>query len=152
MGFNPYQGGVWQPNAQQYYNNQYTAYPQQNGIQSYPYNGTIPTYNGAMPNMQRSGRTNVIRVSGPESAKSYPMGPGDVMVMFDESNAVFYFVTADDSGFKSMETCDFFIREKSKEAAPQTSAVPTDTFATKEDLDAIGGRIGNIEKMLEGLM
>ena len=148
MPFNPYQGGIWQPSAQQYYNQYAPQYSQ----------GQMPqqTYNGTWSHLQNGGKTNVIRVAGPESAKAYPMGPGDVMVMFDDSNAVFYFVTADDSGFKSMDTCDFFVRKKPSDAEPLPGNAPSSEFASVKDLDAleerIDGRLGNIEKMLEGLM
>lgn len=149
-GFNPYNSGAWTPGGplQQQYFSPY-QYPQQSMPPGY-------TYSGTGSHLQSGPRSNILRVTGPESAKAYPMSPGDKVVLFDENEAVFYHLSADDSGFKSMRTFEF--SEKAPdviEVPPQTDAVESPDLATKEDLGSIEKEISEIKKMLkefEGLV
>ena len=152
-GFNPYQGGAWTPNGplQNQYFNPY-QYPQQSAV---------PTYSGTGSHLYgRQPRNNMPRVSGPESAKAYPMNPGDEIVVFDANEPVFYFLSADDSGFKQMKTFEF--QEKAPDVLdvqPQTGMADLPDLVTKDDFDDLkkqvatfSSNLSELKEMLEGLV
>ena len=136
-GFNQYTPGGYMPPATQYYS---------------PY----PNYQGRAPAMGYSQQlqtpqTNLLRVSGPESAKSYPMGPNSSLALFDAEHPTFYWVYTDDSGFKTMETFDFKKREPEAQA-PAQEPIDLSMFATKEDLNSIKSDISDLTTMVKGLI
>ena len=151
-GFNPYAGGAWTPNGPTW------AQPQYPVPQASPY---TPTYSGTGSHLfSRQPRNNMPRVSGPESAKAFPMNPGDEIVVFDANDPVFYFLSADDSGFKQMKTFEF--TEKAPdvlEVKPQLEELESAGFATKDDVDSLKETVSTlctdlaeVRKMLEGLV
>lgn len=50
----------------------------------------------------------ITKVKGPNSAMQYPMGPNSISpALFDENGKVFYVVSTDGTGTKSLETFDY---------------------------------------------
>ena len=125
---------TWQPNTQ---------YPPPSNVQGYVQDRS---YRPLQP------INNVLRAMGPESAKAYPMGPNSNVVLFDAQEPTFYWVSTDDSAFKSMRIFDFKEREQASEVLPVAEAMDTSGFATKDDIDAIRAELANISEALKGLV
>lgn len=93
---------------------------------------------------------NLLRVTGPESAKSFAAGPNSNVVMFHESEPVFYLKSTDDAGFASMRTFRYVEDEEpAGQAQPQ---VDMSQFATKDDLAGLQETLGQLQETLKGLM
>ena len=117
----------------------YTQYP-------YPWWGIIPpnqqtgypyqqSYSGT--SYQKPNQSNLLKVTGPESAKAYPVGPNSTVALFDGDQAIFYLKTTDDAGFATLRTFKF--EEVSPEPAQQqieVTPVQAD-YVTKDDLKDI---------------
>jgi hypothetical protein len=155
-GYNPYAGGAWTPNGT-------LTLPQYQGPGYFPQYPTqvAPTYSGTGSHLYgRQPRNNMPRVSGPESAKAYPMNPGDEIVVFDANEPVFYFLSADDSGFKQMKTFEF--NEKAPDVLdvqPQVNTMEIPDLVTKGDFDglkkqveAFSSDLSELKEMIEGLV
>lgn len=95
---------------------------------------------------------NIVRVSGPEGAKEFKMGPNSRAVLMDDYNPVFYLKTTDDGGFATMRTFKF--EEVFSEEPKQVQAVAVDpeVYATKDDVKAIEESLAEVKHMMEGLM
>lgn len=50
---------------------------------------------------------NVVRVTGLEGARAYPMQPNSSVALFDDNEDVFYFKTTDGAGYPSIRIFDF---------------------------------------------
>ena len=112
------------------------------------YNPYPPTYSGTGSHIyNRQPTNNLLRVTGPESAKSYPIGANSSVVLFDANDAVFYLKTTDDSGFASIRTFDFVERTEPIDVKPVDPG-----YATKDDLDCIRKQLSDISEALKGLM
>ena len=108
-------------------------------------------WNNQYQNMQQPQRseTNIIRVTGPESAKAYAIEKDSSVVLFDAANPIFYVKTTDDGGFPlPLRTFKF------EEIIEQPSEPPVDTsnFATKDDLENLEKNITELKTLLEGLV
>ena len=90
---------------------------------------------------------NLLRVTGPESAKAYSLPPNSDVVLFDSENPIFYWKSTDDSGFATLRT---FIFEEQKAVEPQQ--IDNSNFATKDDLDILKKNILDMKEILEGLV
>lgn len=92
--------------------------------------------------------TNIIRVTGPESAKAYGIGRDSVVVLFDANNPIFYIKSTDDGGFPlPLRTFKFEeIIEQPQEP------IDTSNFATKNDLEDLEKNIAELKDLLEGLV
>ena len=91
---------------------------------------------------------NIIRVTGPESAKAYPLGRDSAIVLFDAKNPIFYLKTTDDGGFPlPLRTFRF---EEIIEQPPEP--IDTSNFATKSDLEDLEKNISELKNLLEGLV
>ena len=93
---------------------------------------------------------NLLRVTGPESAKAYSLPPNSNVVLFDAENPIFYWKSTDDSGFATLRT---FIFEEQKTVEPSTvEQMDTSNFATKDDLSILKDNILEMKELLEGLV
>ena len=138
-----------------------------------PYNyGYFPQYqNGAVPDMlnqykgqyqqmpmqpvQQPIQSNggLIWVDNEEQAKNYLVAPNNVIPMFDKSSSAMYIKSADGAGmptFKKYKLID--VDEETPKNAPTTHKCTCgDKFATKEQLNAVEGKISDILAMYEEL-
>ena len=142
------------------------AYP------NYYNGGYYPQYqNGAVPDMlnqykgqyqqmpmqpvqqpiQSSG--GLIWVDNEEQAKNYLVAPNNVIPMFDKSSSAMYIKSSDGAGmptFKKYKLID--VDEETPKNAPTTHKCTCgDKFATKEQLNAVEGKISDILAMYEEL-
>ena len=94
--------------------------------------------------------SNILRVTGPESAKAYPVSPNSDVILFDGENPVFYWKSTDDSGFASIRT--FTFEEQKQEVQPIIEQIDTSNFVTKNDLEILEKDVSELKNMLEGLV
>ena len=142
------------------------AYP------NYYNGGYYPQYqNGAVPDMlgqykgqyqqmpmqpiQQPIQSNggLIWVDNEEQAKNYLVAPNNVVPMFDKSSSAMYIKSSDGAGmptFKKYKLID--VDEETPKNAPKTHECTCgDKFATKEQLNAVEGKINDILVMYEEL-
>ena len=142
------------------------AYP------NYYNGGYFPQYqNGAVPDMlnqykgqyqqmpmqpvQQPIQSNggLIWVDNEEQAKNYLVAPNNVIPMFDKSSSAMYIKSADGAGmptFKKYKLID--VDEEMPKNTPTTHKCTCgDKFATKEQLNAVEGKINDILAMYEEL-
>lgn len=86
-------------------------------------------------------------VNGVEGAKSYGVAPNRTAILMDTENAAVYIKSANGIGQCAI---DFYSLTKSTEEAIRAQHQKADnpTFATKDELAAISGRLDAIEKSL----
>lgn len=138
-----------------------------------PYNyGYYPQYqNGAVPDMlnqykgqyqqmtmqpvQQPIQSNggLIWVDNEEQAKNYLVAPNNVIPMFDKSSSAMYIKSADGAGmptFKKYKLID--VDEETPKNAPKTHECTCgDKFATKEQINALEGKINDLTAKYEEL-
>lgn len=140
--------------------------------QPYCNGGYYPQYqNGAVPDMlgqykgqyqqmpmqpiQQPIQSNggLIWVDNEEQAKNYLVAPNNVVPMFDKSSSAMYIKSSDGAGmptFKKYKLID--VDEETPKNAPTTHKCTCgDKFATKEQLNAVEGKINDILAMYEEL-
>ena len=140
--------------------------------QPYNYGYGYPQYqNGAVPDMlgqykgqyqqmpmqpiQQPIQSNggLIWVDNEEQAKNYLVAPNNVVPMFDKSSSAMYIKSADGAGmptFKKYKLID--VDEETPKNAPKTHECTCgDKFATKEQLNAVEGKINDILAMYDEL-
>lgn len=95
---------------------------------------------------------NLLRVTGPESAKAYSLPPNSNVILFDADNPIFYLKTTDDSGFANLRT--FVFQEQKQQTENQSAAeqINTSNFVTKDDLKSLEQNFSELKEMLEGLV
>ncbi len=125
------------------------------------YNGWMPNNNNWQWNQpyqqqqqlnNRNSINNIFRVTGPESAKAYPLGRDSSVVLFDADNPVFYLKTTDDGGFPLPLRTFSFEEIKTPEVQPVVEQIDTSNFVTKDDLEGLQNNISELKNMLEGLV
>ena len=140
--------------------------------QPYYNGGYYPQYqNGAVPDMlgqykgqyqqmpmqpvQQPIQSNggLIWVDNEEQAKNYLVAPNNVVPMFDKSSSAMYIKSSDGAGmptFKKYKLIDVD-EETPKNAATTHKCTCGDKFATKEQLNALEGKINDVLAMYEEL-
>lgn len=109
------------------------------------------SYNNNNNNNIQQPVSNILRVTGPESAKAYPVSPNSNVILFDGENPVFYWKSTDDSGFASIRTFTFE-EQKQEKVQPTVEQIDTSKFITKNDLEALEKDVSELKEMLEGLV
>lgn len=105
------------------------------GVNPFPGAGA---YQGGMygqPQYNRPGQ--VIRVSGIDGAKAFPMMPNESAVLMDENEDIFYFKTTDGAGFPTVRAFSF----RPIESQP----VDHTQYVTREELDQV---VSSIKEMI----
>ena len=118
----------------------------------------IPTQNMQMPipTIPQKPTNDIIWVQGEAGAKGYLVAPNNTVVLWDTENPVIYVKTADASGIPSMRVLDFEERNangqnNSEKSPAMHKCTCGDKFATKEQLNAVEGKINDILAMYEEL-
>jgi hypothetical protein len=95
----------------------------------------------------------LIWVDNEEQAKNYLVAPNNVVPMFDKSSSAMYIKSSDGAGmptFKKYKLID--VDEETPKNAPTTHKCTCgDKFATKEQLNAVEGKINDVLAMYEEL-
>ena len=109
-----------------------------------------------IPTAQQKPSNDIIWVQGEAGAKGYLVAPNNTVVLWDTENPIIYVKSADASGIPSMRVLDFEERNvNSQNNGDKSSATHKctcgDKFATKEQLNAVEGKINDILAMYEEL-
>lgn len=109
-----------------------------------------------IPPAQQKPSNDIIWVQGEAGAKGYLVAPNNTVVLWDTENPVIYVKSADASGIPSMRVLDFEERnvnsQNNGDKSPATHKCTCgDKFATKEQLNAVEGKINDILAMYEEL-
>ena len=102
--------------------------------------------------MQTQPTNDMLWVLNENEASSYPVAPNNSVVLWDKNNKTFYIKTANAQGIPSMQIYDFIERVQTPSNSP-TEHICTcgDKFATKEQINALEGKINDILAMYEEL-
>ena len=102
--------------------------------------------------MQTQPINDMIFVLNENEASAYPVAPNNSVVLLDKNNTTFYIKMANAQGVPSMQIYDFKERVQTHENAPKTHECTCgDKYATKEQLNALEGKINDILAMYEEL-
>jgi hypothetical protein len=118
-----------------------------NGFYQSPYQPyTQPTYQPATP--QNQANTGLIWIQGEAAAKSYLVAPNTTVVLFDSESQTVYLKSADAAGMPSMRILDYTIRDQ--KAHSGVFDKQAESYATKDDVDALRAEIEQIQARLKG--
>lgn len=95
-----------------------------------------PYYQPTVPIPQQQMQDGLIRVTGVDGAKAYPVAPNSVAALFDADRDVFYIKSADAGGFPTIRAFTF---APMQEAAP----VPVTDYVTRAEFDELKEMITN---------
>lgn len=120
-----------------------------------PYQPTMQT-TPAPTQMQTQPTNDMIWVLNENEATSYPVAPNNSVVLWDKSNPTIYVKSVNASGMPSMRVLDFVERNadtsNSQKNAPKTHECTCgDKFATKEQINALEGKIDDLTAKYEEL-
>ncbi len=91
----------------------------------------------ALPYQPQQSVNGVIKVNGRDSALQYQLPPNSMSpALFDNNGQVFYIVSTDGTGTKSIETFDF-----SPHVEKQEQVFNADQYVTKAEFDELRSRI-----------
>lgn len=106
-------------------------------VTSNPY-GTSPVMPTVQPYQQPT--NGIIKVNGPQSAMQYAMAPNSTSpALFDEGGTMFYVVSTDGTGTKTIETFDF-----SPHVEQSPMVVDGASFVSREEFDAFAARVNAV--------
>lgn len=88
-----------------------------------------------MPVQQSQDQSGPIWVQGESGAKSFLVGPGKTVALWDSEAQVIYLKSADPSGMPSMKVLDYTIRDSNN--LPPKSQQSTPEYATKNEVETI---------------
>ena len=80
----------------------------------------------------------IIRVTGMDGAKAYPMTPNSRVALFDDSRDVFYIKMADAGGYPTLAAHTF--------APLQETPAPTPDYVTREEFNQLKELIENVKQ------
>lgn len=95
-----------------------------------------PYYQPMAPIPQQQTQDGLIRVTGVDGAKAYPVAPNSVVALFDADRDVFYIKSADAGGFPTIRAFTF---APMQEAAP----APVSDYVTRAEFDELKEMIEN---------
>ena len=85
-------------------------------------------------------------------ASAYPVAPNNSVVLWDKNNKTFYIKTANAQGIPSMQIYDFIERIENPSKTPvEHTCTCGEKFATKEQINALEGKIDDITAKYEEL-
>lgn len=111
--------------------------------QVYP---NITTFQPQMMPQQPPDQTGPIWVQGEAGAKSFLVGPGKTVPLWDSEAQVIYMKSADASGMPSMKVLDYTVRENP--SIPSKGPVSTQEYATKNEVDDIKDKMEKVKDNL----
>lgn len=92
------------------------------------------------------GTNGITQVNGPDSAMQYVMGPNSTSpALFDSNGKVFYVVSTDGTGTKSLETFDY-----SPRADAEPVVIDGVEFASKKEFDELAAKVSVLTEVING--
>ena len=120
-----------------------------------PYQAPTQTTHAPMQ-MQTQPSNDMIWVLNENEATSYPVAPNNSVVLWDKNNPTIYVKSVNAQGMPSMRVLDFTERNADTSNSPE-NALKThvctcgDKFATKEQINALEGKIDDLTAKYEEL-
>ena len=117
-----------------------------------PYQAPMQT--NPVPMQMQTQLTNdtLLWVLNENEASSYPVAPNNSVVLWDKNNKTFYIKTANAHGIPSMQIYDFTERIENPSKMPtEHTCTCGEKFATKEQINALEGKIDDITAKYEEL-
>lgn len=120
--------------------------PNQQARLSYLEQYQNPFISQIQPNQpQKQNNVNYALINGLEEAKTFPVAPGRVGLLFDNQQNEFYMKTVDGMGMQSLKKFEY------KEVPLPASSAPG-IAGDRAELDALNKRMSNIESMLQDVV
>ena len=132
-----------------------TTMTENQGQFAQPYQPTMQTTPAPMQ-MQTQPINDMIWVLNENEATSYPVAPNNSVVLWDKNNPTIYVKSVNSQGMPSMRVLDFIERSTDASNLP-TNAPKThectcgDKFATKDQINALEGKIDDLTAKYEEL-
>ena len=102
--------------------------------------------------IQTQPTNDMLFVLNENEASAYPVAPNASVVLWDKNNKTFYIKTANAQGIPSMQIYDFTERiEKAKNEPTTHECTCGDKYATKEQINALEGKIDDLAAKYEEL-
>lgn len=121
------------------YQNPYSFYPA-----AYPSGYSQQTVQQTVPNAsQPIAQTSMIWVSGEREAQMYPVAPNNAVTLWSQTESVVYVKQADATGKPTIKVYDLVERADSSSLSEKENG-KSEEFASKADLEAIKGAMGEI--------
>lgn len=117
-------------NQQPMYGNPYPLRYQQPTVPVQPY------YQATVPIPQQQMQEGLIRVTGVDGAKAYPVSPNSVVPLFDADRDVMYIKSADAGGFPTIRAFTFAPMQ-------ETAPAPITDYVTRAEFDELKEMIAN---------
>lgn len=140
--FNPY-GNPYMPSTMTPYQMQQQAMginPMQQFMQQ---NGTINA-----PTQQPV--SSLIRVTGADGAKAYPMAPNSVAALFDDTRDVFYVKTSDAGSFSTIKAYAFTpLIEQQQQPNVPIQANTANEYATRQEVEFLQKQLEEVKGLIE---
>jgi hypothetical protein len=95
-----------------------------------------------------------IWVQGEAGARSYLVAPNNTVELWDSESQTLYLKSADATGMPSIKVLDYTIRDSARNTPVSASGASDnkmDTYATKEQIEAINDQIKALKKKVEKL-
>ena len=113
------------------------------------------TFNGSGSGFRSYGQqsqNNLLRVTGPESAKAYSLPPNSNVVLFDADNPVFYIKSTDDSGFTTLRTFEFTEVNNQNNQSETQPTIYEDFKEMQQNMAKMQNDISTLKEFMEGLV
>lgn len=110
------------------------------------YPGINPFSQPQMMAQQQQENSGPIWVQGETGAKSFLVGPGKTVPLWDSEAQVIYMKSADASGMPSMKILDYTIREYPN--CPPKSSSDNAEYATKNEVENIKDKVEKVKDSL----
>lgn len=94
-----------------------------------------------MQNQYQPQNQSLIRVTGIDGAKAYPMQPNSVVPLFDNDNDIMYIKTTDGAGFPTIKAFSFAPYEL-------TPSKNSNDFVTRAEFEELKGMIENGKQLV----
>lgn len=110
--------------------------------------GWTPNYGTPLPNSLNMYQQNdLIFVLDESAARSYPVGNGQKVTLWDKNYPKFYIKSVDQNGIPSFRKFSF--TEETEQPAIETPKTVTDDYITKADMDEYANKI--VERVMANL-
>ena len=124
------------------YGNYFPPYWQQPNY--YPMNGAMPDRliqlrEGQTPPPQQASNNGIIWVLGESEAKSYPVAPGNTVILWDKDNPTIFIKSADAAGIPSLRILDW--KERSHQVPFENAQNASADYVRREEFEALRAKI-----------
>jgi hypothetical protein len=110
----------------------------------YPMSGAVPDRlmqlrEGQGPMQPQASNTGIIWVLGEAEAKSYPVAPGNTVILWDKDNPTIFVKSADAAGIPSLRVLDW--KERSPQTTSESMQNASSDYVRREEFEALRAKI-----------